>query len=299
MLLPDEPPRADYSKRIVSLAAALLLLLGGGAAAISVFLVLSEDGESVGADSALILDVAGDVPDPVPRPVQAATPEQLWVTQGARPDPTFSQPRTVVANEPQIPGELIQPERRDSSSFETPAPPPAPALPGLNSNHSTPSVSRRSGPSTIHIPVISVEASIVPVGVNERGEMASPESADEVGWWRFGAKPGEIGKAVLAGHLDSLTGAAIFYKLDRLEPGDTIFIQSDDGAEERRFVVRGTALYRLDAAPVDAIFGESSQRELILITCGGAYDASSLSYVHRRVIFAVAVSDQHQDERRG
>ena len=298
MLQPDESPRIDYSKRIVSLAAALLLLLGGGAAAISVFLVLSEDGGSVETDSALILDVAGDVPDPV-RPVQAATPEQLLVTQTARPDSTTSHPATVVENEPQVPGALNQPERREPSSFETPVPPPVPALPGLNSNHSIASGSGRTGSSTIRIPAISVEASIVPVGVNERGEMASPDSVDEVGWWRFGAKLGEIGKAVLAGHLDSLTGAAIFYKLDRLEPGDTIFIQSDDGAEERRFIVRGTALYRLDAAPVDAIFGESSQRELILITCGGAYDARSLSYVHRRVIFAVAVGDQYQDERRG
>lgn len=107
-----------------------------------------------------------------------------------------------------------------------------------------------------------------------------------MGWWQFGAAPGDYGRAVLAGHVDSPTDKAVFYGIDRLVPGDEIFVGNQEGGPELRFIVSGAALYHVDHAPVDQIFGPSSQRELVLITCGGSFDHDSGQYLYRRVVFA-------------
>lgn len=144
-------------------------------------------------------------------------------------------------------------------------------------------------PIAIHIPTIDVFADVVPVGTTPGGAMDAPTSFDDVGWWSPGAKPGENGRAVLAGHVDSPWGPAVFIRLDELEPGDEIIV--GDGLSELRYVVRGAAVYRADAAPVHDIFGPSAEQELVLITCGGVFDRPTASYVHRRVVFAVLVQE--------
>lgn len=144
-------------------------------------------------------------------------------------------------------------------------------------------------PTALRIPEIGVEAQVVAVGTNSAGAMEAPRRYAEVGWWSPGAQPGEAGRAVMAGHVDSPWGPAVFIDLDELEPGDEIFVS--DGATELRYIVRGVALYRADAAPTEEIFGPSAERELVLITCGGQFDPRTASYVHRRVIFAVLAED--------
>ena len=141
-------------------------------------------------------------------------------------------------------------------------------------------------PTYLRIPRISINPLIVPVGLNERGEMDSPNDYSQVGWWQYGATPGDYGKAVLAGHVDSPTDKAIFYGIDQLNPGDEIFVGNQEGSPELRFIVSGTALYQIDHVPVDQIFGTSSERELILITCGGTFDHETGQYLYRRVVFA-------------
>ncbi len=142
-------------------------------------------------------------------------------------------------------------------------------------------------PVRVRIPSIGIEPRVVPVGRNERGEMASPANYFEVGWWEPGALPGAYGRAVLAGHVDTPDGEAIFYGIDRLAPGDEIFVRGEDESQpELRFVVTGAALYHVDHAPVEQIFGQSADQELILITCGGSFDRRSGEYLYRRVVFA-------------
>ena len=86
----------------------------------------------------------------------------------------------------------------------------------------------RPVPTYVRIPRIDLNAPIVPVGFNERDEMASPSDYAQVGWWQFGAVPGDYGRAVLAGHVDSPTDKAVFYGIDRLAPGDEIFVGSQN-----------------------------------------------------------------------
>lgn len=171
----------------------------------------------------------------------------------------------------------------------TPTPSPVPTAGSSQNGVRESQQSIAFEPTDIRIPKIDVAAKIVPVGTTSDGAMEAPQRYSEIGWWSPGARPGDLGRSVLAGHVDSPWGAAVFVNLDELEPGDEIIV--GNGLAELRFIVRGAAVYRADAAPVEQIFGRSSERELVLITCGGWFDRSTASYLHRHVVFAVLADD--------
>lgn len=115
--------------------------------------------------------------------------------------------------------------------------------------------------------------------------MDVPKRFDTVGWYRLGVRPGELGNAVLAGHLDAKTGPASFWRLKELQPGDEVIVVSDDG-QERRFVVQTLEHYAYDRAPLDRIFGSAEKVNLTLITCAGRFDRRTQNYDQRLVVYA-------------
>jgi len=170
----------------------------------------------------------------------------------------------------------------------TPAgPDPEPTPEPLQSPPATalPEVEFPSGiePIRIAIPAIAVDADVIRLDI--RGEPEVPEDFAQVGWYHQTRLPGEIGPAVLAGHIDSRTGPAVFYQLDELDTGDEIIL-SAAGSETRRFAVTDTGQYSKDALPAEVFgFGEPLP-ELRLITCGGTFDASSGHYRDNYVVYA-------------
>jgi sortase (surface protein transpeptidase) len=114
--------------------------------------------------------------------------------------------------------------------------------------------------------------------------MDVPKSYDSVAWYKLGARPGEVGSAVMAGHLDSKTGPAVFWRLRDLKPGDDVVVISDDGME-RRFKVTETVVYRFDEAPLERIFAAPEGIGLNLITCGGTFDRRTQNYDQRIVVY--------------
>ncbi|SER85116.1 class F sortase [Salisediminibacterium halotolerans] len=139
-------------------------------------------------------------------------------------------------------------------------------------------------PQSIAIPALEIDASIEEVGLTEEREMDVPTDGDIVGWFHQGAKPGAQGNAVLAGHVDDLSGPAIFYDLHKLEPGDEIIIESADG-ESLTFEVSNMEVYPYNDAPVDELFGSSSAKNLNLITCTGEFDNEAGTHNERLVVF--------------
>lgn len=139
-------------------------------------------------------------------------------------------------------------------------------------------------PSSIAIPALDINASIEEVGLTEDREMDVPEDGDIVGWFHQGAKPGAQGNAVLAGHVDDLSGPAIFYDLHKLEAGDEIIIESAD-EETLTFEVTEMEVYPYDDAPVSELFGPSSSKNLNLITCTGEFDDEVGTHNERLVVF--------------
>ncbi|ANU18331.1 sortase [Planococcus maritimus] len=151
-------------------------------------------------------------------------------------------------------------------------------------------------PVRISIPSIGVDAAIEETGVLDNGEMGVPDDVDQVGWFAPGFKAGAEGNTVLAGHVDSLTGPAVFYKLDQLKTGDQFTLTDKDG-REMVFEVRGTSSYITDEAPVQEIFGRSDKRMVNLITCTGDYNRDIGSHEERLVVSAELISDSAMKEQ--
>ena len=263
----------------IHLLAAALTIVGVAGLGFALFDLFSEPSPGAASDEPLVFSV-GDVPAPVGVvPVEEPPVEEDVPDLPERRDQPFSTGEGEITRGPD-PGAVDEnagsPDPADTTSSQ--------AKTGIREPEST-----GIEPSRIQIPKINVDAQIVQVGTTAAGAMEAPSRYSEVGWWSLGAQPGQTGRAVLAGHVDSPWGAAVFIRLEDLEPGDEILVS--DGASELRYVVRGVAVYRADAAPVEDIFGPSVERELILITCGGWFDRSTASYLHRRVIFAVLSDD--------
>ncbi len=145
----------------------------------------------------------------------------------------------------------------------------------------------RSRPVALSIPAMGiVDSSLVDLGKEADGTLEVPTDYGQAGWFAPGPAPGQFGPAVIAGHVDSKAGPAIFYRLGELEPGATLSVTREDGSTAE-FVVDKVERYPKDAFPTAAVYGDTTQRsELRLITCGGEFDNSTGHYVDNVVAYA-------------
>jgi sortase (surface protein transpeptidase) len=138
-------------------------------------------------------------------------------------------------------------------------------------------------PVRLRIPALGLRTAIEPVGLRA-GAMGVPTNVWHVGWFHLGPRPGDVGNAVIDGHLDSTTGPAIFRALHNLRVGDRIYV-TDRAGSERGFVVTALHSYRLTDAPRARIFGPTTGRHLNLITCSGTWQAWAHLYDQRLVVY--------------
>jgi sortase (surface protein transpeptidase) len=139
-------------------------------------------------------------------------------------------------------------------------------------------------PTRLRIPAIAVDAPVIRVGVSA-GTTEIPSDVATIGWYRFGAAPGEHGSSVLLGHVDSgAQGPGAFFHLVDLGPGDEIEVLMTDGTVPR-FVVDARRQYAKSDLP-DWIFRRSGPATLTLVTCGGTFDWSTGHYADNVVVFA-------------
>lgn len=160
----------------------------------------------------------------------------------------------------------------------------------LQPSEPEPEPAEAATPVRFKIPSLDVDEEIEPVSQTENGEMAAPREWNDVAWYEPGPRPGAMGNAVIAGHYDSPWGQAVFYRIDSLEPGDEIIVEMDDG-EELRFQVTETMRVKTEDAPLQDIFGPSSDRNLNLITCYGVFDSERNLYDERLVVFTELIED--------
>ena len=140
-------------------------------------------------------------------------------------------------------------------------------------------------PYRIRIPALGIDTLVEPVGTTASGLMDVPGNLWDTAWLRTGVKPGASGQAVIDGHLDSVKGSAIFMDLQRLHPGDRIYVSDVDG-RELTFRVNALQVLPLDGFPTLRVFGPAHGRLLNLITCAGHFDLARRTYDHRLVVFA-------------
>lgn len=139
-------------------------------------------------------------------------------------------------------------------------------------------------PTRLIIPKLNVDANISYMGLTAGGEMDVPPDLINVGWYKYGTKPGEQGSAVIAGHLEGTEDLGVFIKLNTLQDGDVINVRNDRD-ETIAFTVRETRTYKQNERP-DEIFNKNDGRYLNLITCTGTWDNAKKRYSHRFVVFA-------------
>lgn len=141
-------------------------------------------------------------------------------------------------------------------------------------------------PDSISIPSLGVaNAAVTSVGVEPNGDMEIPP-ADQVGWYRYGPRPGEPGSAVLAGHIayDGVDG--VFRHLADLEIGTTFSIGFTDGSASE-YLVTDRQTYLKTELPRDELFDRDGAPRLVLVTCGGSFNYDASSYESNVVAYAV------------
>lgn len=164
-----------------------------------------------------------------------------------------------------------------------------PAKDSIPSQKQAPEIVEIGLPITLSIPKINVDASVESVGLDAKKAMDVPKDADNGGWYNLGAKPGQIGSSVIAGHYDRANGSpAVFWDLNKLTSGDKIMVKDDKG-KERAFSVVRSAKYPYNDFPLQEVFGTSSKPMLNLITCQGAWNTGTRNYSERLVVYAEQV----------
>ncbi len=137
------------------------------------------------------------------------------------------------------------------------------------------------------------------------GSLAAPRDPALPGWYGGGPVPGELGPAIIAGHVDSKTGPAVFARLGQLEPGDGVTVAisevgaSQDAPSKREvgFTVDRIVHATKKEFPTEEVYGSTPDAQLRLITCSGPYDRVAGSYTDNTVVFATA--DGSSRERQG
>ncbi|MBU1970183.1 class F sortase [Patescibacteria group bacterium] len=139
-------------------------------------------------------------------------------------------------------------------------------------------------PKTIVLGAKTIE--VEQVGVEEGGELGVPSGWYTAGWYKDGAKVGEVGNMIIDGHYDTNTGApGAFWGLKDLQVGDKVWLTD---SLERRFeysVVEKSYISITDPKRTE-VFANSRDRLLTLITCGGVWDYASGTYNRRLIIKA-------------
>jgi sortase (surface protein transpeptidase) len=146
---------------------------------------------------------------------------------------------------------------------------------------------KRSDPVRLKIPAIGVNAPVMQVGLNADGTVQVPplSAHNLVGWYKYGATPGQRGASVLLGHVDSVTGLSVFFKLKNLHKGEKIYVQLADG-QVATFVIDGLQKTPKTTFPTDAVYGKLSDPGLRVVTCGGAYDPATGHYLDNIIVYA-------------
>jgi len=139
-------------------------------------------------------------------------------------------------------------------------------------------------PVFLIVPAIGLRTRLIELGITASGAMAVPSTTKVAGWYTKSPRPGAIGPAVIAGHVDSYHGEGIFFRLRKLRRGDLAYVVRSDGTLAV-FRVTSVRLYRKSHFPFQAVYGPVPYPALRLVTCGGAFDYTTRRYLSNVVAF--------------
>ncbi len=138
-------------------------------------------------------------------------------------------------------------------------------------------------PVSIDIPTINLHTTLQQLGLDATGSLAPPTNLTEAGWYTGSPVPGQNGPSVIAGHVDSFQGPAVFFQLKLLKAGDTVTIGLSSG-QHVDFSVMLVKEYPKSGFPTADVYGARPDPELRLITCGGGF--ADGHYLDNIVVYA-------------
>jgi LPXTG-site transpeptidase (sortase) family protein len=174
----------------------------------------------------------------------------------------------------------------------SPADDPSPALsvpPGLSppgrpaDAADTPTALPPSLPITrVVIPAIGLDAQVVPASLSrQQGGTTWEVPAFKAGHAQFSARAGQLGTAVLLGHLSSLNLGNVFENLHRVKVGDQVHALSGDV----RFDYRIYETRSIQRSEMPALQSPEAAR-LFMLTCSGVWLPFIWDYTERLVVQA-------------
>jgi sortase (surface protein transpeptidase) len=117
------------------------------------------------------------------------------------------------------------------------------------------------------------------------GAMDIKKNPDDVAWYNLGARPGNIGSAVIAGHYGWENGkGSVFNELHTLQPGEEVSVTDERGGKVT-FIVRESRRYDPDADASAVFLSNDGKSHLNIITCEGIWNAKQQTYSGRLVVF--------------
>jgi hypothetical protein len=140
-------------------------------------------------------------------------------------------------------------------------------------------------PVRLRVPSVGLDTPLTAIDLDAAGALVPPSDDTVAGWYRSGPAPGEVGPAVLTGHVDNVAGPAVFFRLRDVAVGDPISVTRTDGTTVR-FTVTRVARFPKGAFPTAEVYAPTPRPELRLITCGGAFDPTARSYLDNVVVYA-------------
>lgn len=153
-----------------------------------------------------------------------------------------------------------------------------------------------SAPVALDVPAIGARSDLLTLGLNPDNTVAVPPQGpvSQAGWYTESPTPGEIGPAVLLGHIDSARyGPGVFFELGALRPGDAVEVTRADHTVAV-FRVDRVVSYPKSGFPSLAVYGNTPDAQLRLITCGGVFDPEARSYENNIVVYATLNSVRSQ-----
>lgn len=144
-----------------------------------------------------------------------------------------------------------------------------------------------SDPVAITVGSIDACSTLLPVGLDaqRRIEVPSVHTPQQAGWYRLGPTPGALGPAVVVGHINGDGQEGVFADLDDVQAGDHVAVSRQDD-RTAFFTVTNVVQAEKDEFPTTAVYGNTSDAQLRLITCGGALDRSAHRYEDNVIVFA-------------
>ncbi len=142
-------------------------------------------------------------------------------------------------------------------------------------------------PRTLTLPSIAAISDLMQVGLREDGTLEVPPGnpGAPAAWYAGSPKPGDVGPAVVLGHVNADDGGpGVFANLRQLRPQDEIQVEREDGSTVVFTVVTGEQ-YPKNAFPTEKVYGNTPGPELRLITCDG-YDPQSGTFGDNYVVYA-------------